>query len=69
MYMINTDKMNQIMVKRHWCAADIAALTGMRHKTVSDILKEKKKQRIYLDTAMKLANVLEIPIQNLIIEV
>ncbi|MDY2627019.1 MAG: helix-turn-helix domain-containing protein [Lachnospiraceae bacterium] len=68
MYTVNTNKMEQIMRKRHWCAADIAALTSLDHKTVRSVMKGKH-YKIALNTAVKLANVLEIPIQDFIIEV
>ena len=68
MYTINTDKIKQIMVKRHWCVADIVILSGLNRQTVSDVIKEKRNN-IALNTAVKLANVLEIPIQDFILEV
>lgn len=68
MYTIDTQKINQVMQKRHWCAADIAALTSLDHKTVRSVIKGQRNN-IALNTAVKLAKVLEIPIQDFIIEV
>ena len=67
MYTVDVNKMEQIMRKRHWCAADIAALTSLDHKTVRGVMKGKYCN-IALNTAVKLANVLEIPIQDFIVE-
>ncbi|MCI7100066.1 MAG: helix-turn-helix transcriptional regulator [Lachnospiraceae bacterium] len=69
MYTINTEKMKQIMAKRHWCVADVAVLSGLSYPTVRDIVKGEKQKYIRLDTVARLANVFETTIQDFTIEV
>lgn len=68
MYTIDITKMNSVMQEKRWCAADIIALTGLRGETVRNCMKGKTS-RIALDTAAKIAKSLDIPIQELIVEV
>lgn len=68
MYTIDITKMNSIMQEKRWRAADITAITGIHHETIRKYMLGKPS-RITLDTAAKIAKSLDIPIQELIVEV
>lgn len=67
-YSINIDKMKTTMTEKRWRAADVIAITGLSGETVRNLIKGRTS-RIYLDTAVKVAKALGIPIQDFIVKV
>lgn len=62
----NHEKMVERMMEKRWCAADITALTGINHQTVRRYMQGYCSEISFV-RAVKIADVLGIPIEKLIV--
>lgn len=68
MYTLDKSKIDAVIKKRNWCISDIAKLAGINYCSAYGYM-HKGYDGISLNNAVKLAIALEIPIQDLIVEV
>lgn len=59
-------RVNEILLERHMTKQQLAAITGLRPSTISDLCKPTI-QRVYLSTLANLCQALDITLDQLIV--